>query len=129
MNKKVIFCIVVLFTFIVLMPDAFARTDNVFPELDSNKANEVIYGKLLELLYNVIGVVMILGGFGLVGLAVGAVFGRVNWKWAAYLAFGLFLCAICFSVLHYFTGDASMSHARMMYDTVDNTTIVITPSD
>ena len=55
--------------------------------------------------YVVSGVV--LGGFGLVGLAVGAIFGNVKWKWFASLAIGLVILAIASQVVSYFTNDNS----------------------
>lgn len=46
-----------------------------------------------------------MGGFGLVGLAVGGIFGVVKWKWFACLAFGLVVAALAYSVVHYMTDD------------------------
>ena len=34
-------------------------------------------------------IIFIVGGFGLVGVAFGAIFGKINWKWFAGLAVGL----------------------------------------
>lgn len=48
-------------------------------------------------------VVFVMGGFGLVGLAVGAIFGAVKWKWFASLAFGLLILAIASAIVSYFT--------------------------
>ena len=114
-----------VFVFFALMPDAFAARDHL--GVQGTTAFELTYFMGEGLLYQVIGVVMILGGFGLVGLSVGAVFGKVNWKWAAYLAFGLFICAMTFGVLRYFTG--SFLESQTLYDAVGNPTITITPLD
>lgn len=65
--------------------------------------------KGVELFNNVKTVVFVMGGFGLVGMAVGAVFGKVNWKWCAALAFGLFILAIAAKVVAYFTGSSDAS--------------------
>ncbi|MGN0903519.1 MAG: hypothetical protein ACI4PW_00005 [Alphaproteobacteria bacterium] len=46
-----------------------------------------------------------MGGFGLVGLAVGGICGVVKWKWLACLAFGLVIAALAYSVVHYMTDD------------------------
>lgn len=48
-------------------------------------------------------VVFVMGGFGLVGLAVGAIFGAVKWKWFASLAFGLAVLAVAGAIVEYFT--------------------------
>ena len=127
MKKNVSFCMPALFAFFMFMPDAFAARDHL--GVQGNNAFELFYFMGEGLLYQVIGVVMILGGFGLVGLSVGAIFGKVNWKWAAYLAFGLFICAMTFGVLGYFTGDQLFLQPQMLYDTGGNPTVTITPSE
>ena len=62
-----------------------------------------VVGKGKSLFTNVRTVVFVMGGFGLVGLAVGAIFGAVKWKWFASLAFGLVILAIANAVVEYFT--------------------------
>jgi len=59
--------------------------------------------KGVTLFNNVKTVVFVLGGFGLVGLAVGAIFGNVKWKWFANLAIGLVILAIASQIISYFT--------------------------
>lgn len=54
-----------------------------------------------ELFADVRKVVFIMGGFGLVGLAVAAIFGAVKWKWFASLAFGLAVVAVATAVTEY----------------------------
>ena len=46
----------------------------------------------------------IMGGFGLIGLAWGAIFGKLNWKWFGSLAIGLFIMAWMGHTIDYFTG-------------------------
>ncbi len=64
-----------------------------------------------DLFKNVRTVVFIMGGFGLVGLAVAAIFGAVKWKWFASLAFGLAVVAVAASVIEYATGKGGMVEA------------------
>lgn len=126
MNRKTAFYLIALFLFFVFMSDAIARDDYI--EMNDGRASTAVVNMGLKVLYNVIGVVMILGGFGLVGVSVGAVFGKVQWKWAAYLAFGIFICAMMFGVIGYFTGGEFFQQ-QLLYDTVGNPAPVITPSD
>ncbi|MBQ9236163.1 MAG: hypothetical protein IJ184_06860 [Alphaproteobacteria bacterium] len=44
-----------------------------------------------------------LGGFGLVGLAWGCIWGKINWKWFGSLAIGLFLISWMGMLIDYFT--------------------------
>ena len=49
--------------------------------------------------------IFIIGGFGLIALAFGAIFGKVNWKWFAALCVGLGIVAIAGKVIEYVTVD------------------------
>ena len=50
-------------------------------------------------------IIFILGGFGLVGVAFAAIFGKVNWKWFAALAVGLAILAAANAVVQYAAGS------------------------
>src|SRR5574344_1494247 len=69
-----------------LMSTAQAKARNVFKEVKT--------------------ILFIIGGFGLVGLAWGAVFGKVNFKWFAALAVGLAILAAAGAIVEYATGSA-----------------------
>ena len=56
--------------------------------------------KLVDAFVNTRTVIFVVGGFGLVGLAVGAIFGKVNWKW---LAIGLVIVAVAGAIITYAT--------------------------
>ncbi|HBO59946.1 MAG TPA: hypothetical protein DD624_08580 [Alphaproteobacteria bacterium] len=60
--------------------------------------------KATDLFRNVKTIVFVVGGFGLVGLAVGAIFGTVKWKWFASLAIGLAILAVAGAIIQYVTG-------------------------
>ena len=49
-------------------------------------------------------IIFVVGGFGLVGVAWGAIFGKINWKWFAALAVGLAILAAAGSIVDYATG-------------------------
>lgn len=72
-------------------------------------AFDIVQNKGVELFKNVRTIVFVMGGFGLVGLAVGAIFGAVKWKWFASLAFGLVVLAIASQVVEYFTAGGATS--------------------
>lgn len=58
-------------------------------------------GKLGTVFKNVRQIVFILGGFALVGFAVAAIFGKLEWKKVAILAVGLALLAVASQVVQY----------------------------
>ncbi len=51
-------------------------------------------------------IMFIVGGFGLVGIAFGAIAGKINWKWFAGLAVGLAILAAAGSIVNYATGES-----------------------
>ncbi len=58
---------------------------------------------------NVKSIIFIVGGFGLVLLAFGAIFGKVKWSAFASLAVGLAILAAAGAIVRYATGDTSLS--------------------
>lgn len=56
-------------------------------------------------------IIFVVGGFGLVGIAWAAIWGKVNWKWFGGLAVGLAILAAAGSIVEYATGssEAGMS--------------------
>jgi len=54
-------------------------------------------------------IVFVIGGFGLVGLAVQAIFGKVKWPWFGALAVGLGVLAAAGALISYVTGDSISS--------------------
>lgn len=57
--------------------------------------------KLGDVFKNVRQIVFILGGFALVGFAVAAIFGKLEWKKVAILAVGLAILAVASQVVSY----------------------------
>ncbi len=74
--------------------------------------------KTLNVFKAVKQIIFIVGGFGLVGIAFGAIIGKIQWKWFAGLAVGLAILAAAGSIVNYATGE-SMSGFQ---DTFDNAT-------
>ena len=62
--------------------------------------------KALNVFTSVKSIIFVVGGFGLVGIAFMAIFGKINWKWFAALAVGLAILAAAGSIVNYATGDS-----------------------
>ena len=60
-------------------------------------------------------IVFIVGGFGLVGIACAAIFGKMNWKWFAFLAVGLAILAAAGSIVDYATTTSEQSLEDINY--------------
>ncbi len=88
-------CLVALFGLFAFTGDAAAQGSVM--ELGKDKA--------LNVFNSVKTIIFIVGGFGLVGIAFAAIFGKVNWKWFAGLAVGLAILAAAGSIVNYATGD------------------------
>lgn len=66
-----------------------------------------IKGVAVDVIEHVKIIAYILGGFGLIGLAWGAIFGKINWKWFGGLSIGLFLISYMGMTIDYFTGKSN----------------------
>ena len=88
-------CALAAFVVLVFSADAQAA-DSVF---------KIVVKKGVALFREIRTIVFVLGGFGLVGLAVASIFGRPMWKWFAFLAMGLVVIAVAGAIVTYFAGD------------------------
>ncbi len=68
----------------------------------------VATGKAITIFNHVKMIIFVVGGFGLVGIAFQAIFGKVKWTWFAGLAVGLAILAAAGAIVNYATG-ASMN--------------------
>ncbi|MBP3347032.1 MAG: TrbC/VirB2 family protein [Alphaproteobacteria bacterium] len=66
---------------------------------------------------NVKSIVFIVGGFGLVLLAFGAIFGKIKWSAFASLAVGLAILAAAGAIVRYATGDSQATKDSYFKDT------------
>lgn len=73
---------------------------------------ETVRDKAAYFIKNLRPLIFILAGFGLIGFAFGAIFGKISWKWFANIAIGLFLVANVGLFVDYF---ASKSGAKGTY--------------
>ena len=62
------------------------------------------FNVLLKTFKNVRVIVYVIGAFGLIGIAIGGIMGKINFKWLGYLAAGLAILAVADWVISYATG-------------------------
>ncbi len=103
------FCLVAVFTLLSFSGDALAQQSIMQTSQD----------KALNVFTSVKTIIFVVGGFGLVGVAFGAIFGKINWKWFAGLAVGLAILAAAGSIVNYATG-ANMSGFEDSFDNATN---------
>lgn len=95
-------------SFFAIVSIAFLATDalaNVGH--DGKDAFSIVLTRMVTTFRNVRSVIFVVGGFGLVGLAFAAIFGKVRWPWLAALAVGLAIVAIAGAVVDYVTQATS----------------------
>ncbi|MBR2274414.1 MAG: TrbC/VirB2 family protein [Alphaproteobacteria bacterium] len=112
LKKLFVLCSLALVFTLVLADGAFAEGDSIMAQAAD---------KALNLFQHVKGIIFVVGGFGLVGIAFQAIFGKVKWAWFAGLAIGLALLAAANSIINYATGDrpgtAAGGEENIMHDT------------
>lgn len=92
------FCWVAVLAVLTFAGDAAAEQSIM--QLSQDKASNVFQA--------IKTIIFIVGGFGLVGIAFSAIFGKVNWKWFAGLAVGLAILAAAGSIVEYATGESDL---------------------
>ena len=115
LKKMLVLCAIALVFTTVLADGAWAQTAGN-QSIMAQAAN-----KALTLFQHVKGIIFIVGGFGLVGIAFQAIFGKVKWSWFAGLAIGLAILAAASAIINYATGDragqAAGGNSNIMQDT------------
>ncbi len=89
----------VLFVSIAMIGDAAAVTGTDLMTEAGKKVTNVFQSART--------IIFILGGFGLVGVAFAAIFGKMNWKWFAALAVGLAIVAAANAIVQYAAGSSA----------------------
>ena len=88
-----------------------------FDALAAGKDN--IFGRTFDVLGNVFKnvrvIVYIVGAFGLIGIAVLAILGKMQFKWLAYLAIGLAIVAAADLVVKFATSSGKGDTAAIQY--------------
>ena len=91
-------CLVAVFALLAMSGEAFAQ----------GTVMSIAKDKGLNTFKAVKTIMFIVGGFGLVGIAFGAIAGKINWKWFAGLAVGLAILAAAGSIVTYATGSSEV---------------------
>ena len=86
---------------------AMAFVGDASAAADGNTLLDTAKPKAKSVFTSVKTIIFIVGGFGLVGLAWAAIFGKVNWKWFAGLAVGLAILAAANAVVQYSAGTSA----------------------
>ncbi len=73
---------------------------------------EIAQNKALNVFNAVKTIIFVVGGFGLVGLAFQAIFGKVKWAWFAGLAVGLAVLAAAGAIVKYATGQQQIAETN-----------------
>lgn len=88
-------CLVALFAIFGFAGEASAQTGVM----------DLAQGKAVNVFIAIKTIIFVVGGFGLVGIAFAAIFGKIHWKWFAALAVGLAILAAAGSIVNYATGS------------------------
>ena len=75
-------------------------------EEDTSEVWGTIIDRVVDVFQNSRRIIFIIGGFGLIGIAFAAIFGKIHWKWFAGLCVGLGIVAIAGLIVDYVTETA-----------------------
>ena len=107
LKKLFILCSLVLVFTLILANGALA----------AGTGNETIMSsaadKAIKVFKHVKGIIFVIGGFGLVGIAFQAIFGKIKWSWFAGLAVGLAILAAAGAIVEYATGTTPGADAGL----------------
>ena len=102
MKKRILTICGLAAVFALMAADAFAAAE-------STTVVGLAITKAANVFQSIRTIVFVVGGFGLVGLAVQAIFGKVKWAWFGALAVGLGVLAAAGALISYATGDSITS--------------------
>ena len=111
--RKNIWTICLILAFVLISGTAMAAgTDG-----GQNSLMDIAKTKAGTTFQNVKSIVFIIGGFGLVLLAFGAIFGKIKWSAFASLAVGLAILAAAGAIVQYATGNKTVTGKDYFDDT------------
>ena len=103
----------------VMLVAMFGLIEPAAAQAGSNSVMGIAATKALNAFKATRTIIFIIGGFGLVGIAFAAIFGKINWKWFAALAVGLGILAAAGAVVNYAT-TSSTNESSVGAQTMDN---------
>ncbi len=112
MKKRILTMLGLAAVFAIAAGDAMAAGGG----LNSQTVVGAAISKSANVFQSVRTIVFVIGGFGLVGLAVQAIFGKVKWPWFGALAVGLGVLAAAGAIINYATGDSITSSGSGAYN-------------
>ena len=74
------------------------------------------FNTMVRVFKNVRTIVYVVGAFGLIGIAIGGIVGKINFKWLGYLAGGLAIVAVADLIIRWVTTDATSSSTNQNAD-------------
>ncbi len=97
-------CLVALFAIFGFAGEASAQGSTIMTTAQN---------KAVNVFTSIKTIIFVVGGFGLVGIAFMAIFGKINWKWFAALAVGLAILAAAGSIVNYATGSSDINNTTL----------------
>lgn len=113
-KKMFILCSLALVFTVILADASFAGSG-----ANNGSLMGIAASKAIIMFRHVKAIIFIVGGFGLVGIAFQAIFGKVKWSWFAGLAVGLAILAAAGAIVNYATGDQMGKQAGSSEDAKD----------
>ena len=104
--RKNIWTICLILAFVLISGTAMAANTG---EGSQGSLMSIAKAKAFTTFNNVKSIIFIVGGFGLVLLAFGAIFGKIKWSAFASLAVGLAILAAAGAIVRYATGETQLS--------------------
>ena len=110
MNKKTFFWNLGMMIFVIMGIFLFACGAWAEISVSISTGNSIFddaYQKLYTTFTQARVVVYILSGFGLIGFSIGAIFGKISFRWLAMIAIALFMLAAADKIINYIVAAGS----------------------
>ena len=103
--------------FVALVGIVFYGFDTLAaPVGDVNKGWQNAFDVLVKTFKNVRTLVYVIGAFGLIGIAIGGIMGKIKWAWLGYLAAGLAIVAAADLIISYAVGSRNADRQAIQWE-------------
>ena len=82
----------------------FCGFDALAQNYNATQGWNTAFNVMIKTFKNVRTLVYVIGAFGLIGIAIGGIMGKIKWQWLGYLAAGLAIVAAADMIISYATG-------------------------